>query len=431
MRRLALLLAATSSMAVHGFSQTPPPAALARPHVIPRTFARRAASGPVDDDEARRANLFQNLLRDLETEGVPLLGCDVDQVHTLCAALWSTMADLSESPVGQKVCLIMEAIPLDALRAFTIDYATLQIQSRLIDRLPELQRISVTLLGNGVGPALVIETSDRTEEELAEMMTRKAVEATIDENASLAALKSFVGRMVVGLEVCPYTKTPDIAAVGLARRGVTPAPVGYRFDGSSDACSALAAFWQCVCEILSVPEDELSTTVLSLPAIGHGTTRDAHDRFAAVVELISRNLCLYRGDGVLGLVHFHPAYDRDMVVPVDKPAYGHLPPRSWLRPMLRRNGNDEEAESLSDGDLGLSDYQRRSPHTAINILRVSQINAATGAKSIVDLDIGDGTTEKASGVPLYCRNAIRLAGVGKDELQRAVDAEMAMERVAY
>ena len=131
---------------------------------------------------------------------------------------------------------------------------------------------------------------------------------------------------------------------------------------------------------------------------------------------------------MFGLVHFHPAYDRNAVFPVDKPAYGHLPPRSWLRPMMRLNGNSAEADSLTDGDLALSDYQRRAPHTAINILRVNQLEAASvGAKSVVDLQLDDGTTEKASGITTYSRNAIRLASQGEDELRAALERELAMQ----
>jgi hypothetical protein len=88
-------------------------------------------------------------------------------------------------------------------------------------------------------------------------------------------------------------------------------------------------FWNCVCEMMSVPEPDLSSVMLSLPGICIGDDRASHDRFAAVVELAGRYLCLYRGDGAFGLVHFHPAYDRSLIHPLDKPSYGHLPPISW------------------------------------------------------------------------------------------------------
>ena len=74
----------------------------------------------------------------------------------------------------------------------------------------------------------------------------------------------------------------------------------------------------------------------------------------------------------------------------------------------------------------MSDYQRKAPFTSINILRVNQLNAASGAKSIVDLEVADGVVEKASGITTYSRNAIRLAGVGKDKLEAGLEADLAM-----
>jgi hypothetical protein len=98
-----------------------------------------------------------------------------------------------------------------------------------------------------------------------------------------------------------------------------------------------------------------------------------------------------------------------------------------VRPMLKRAGHDAEAESLSDEELSLANYQRRAPHTAINILRMSQVNAAAGAKSIVDLDLGNGRTEKASGITLYTRNTLRMIKTGRDALQASLDQEIAMQ----
>ena len=201
----------------------------------------------VDEDpiaelsDERKANLFQSLLRDLQIEGVPLLGCDATAVHTMSAALWTTMAELSENDDESKVCLVMESIPVGALKAFEEDFTILKTQERLIAHLPELNRISVSLVGKGVGPAFIIETNERTEEEKKEKELR--TQNTYEEEKCTLALKSFIDRVVVNEQACPYTKNIDIAAVGLEAKGVTPGPVAYRYDGSSDACSVVGAFW--------------------------------------------------------------------------------------------------------------------------------------------------------------------------------------------
>ncbi|KAL3788236.1 hypothetical protein ACHAW5_000832 [Stephanodiscus triporus] len=407
-----------------------PPSIAALPSPSPLRLSSSGESGPqqlegTDDDS--RSTLFQALLRDLQIEGVPLLGCDADQVSTLNAAIWTTMAELGDGDDERRACLVMENIPTSALLAFAEDFTVLKTQDRLMAFMPELKRFSVSVLGKGLGPALLIETEARTEEEKDAAANLRAVEYTFDKEKTIEALRSFIGRVVVGLEACPYTKSVDVSASGLEQRGVVPGPVGYRYSPTTDPCMAMSVFWNCICEMMSVPEPDLSSIMLSLPGIGIGDDRSAHDRFTAVVELAGRYLCLYRGDGAFGLVHFHPAYDRSLIHPLQKPSYGHLPPISWLRPILRMGGHGDEAERLSDDELALSNYQRRAPHTAINILRMSQVNAAAGSKSIVDLDLGDGRTEKASGITLYTRNTLRMAGIGKAALQSAVDAEVAMQ----
>ena len=96
--------------------------------------------------------------------------------------------------------------------------------------------------------------------------------------------------------------------------------------------------------------------------------------------------------------------------------------------MLKMAGHETEAEQLTDEQISLANYQRRAPHTAINILRMSQVNAAAGPKSIVDLDLGNGRTEKASGITLYSRNTLRMVGLGKEILQTELEAEIGSQK---
>lgn len=367
---------------------------------------------------------FQEALRDFQAThaGSQIVGCDANTVSTMNAALWGVLADLSRNPVGQTMCMVMEdaSIPQSALMSFVTDFKSVQTDERLRPLLPEFDRIQINLLKPDE-PAFVLTSINESkvsqqQQQQQATFTTTAVDIGLTEQQCTAALRAFVDTMVVGLQACPYTKTADLSATGLEKRGITPGPVAYRFSSDGNAFAAVATFWDCVNELMSVPETDISTTLLSLPAIGAGITPAHHDRFAAAVELISRSLCLYRGDGAVGLVHFHPAYNRNRIHPVDKAAFGHLPPQSWLRAMLRHNNNDAEAEQFTNDDLFLSNYQRRAPHTMINILRVSQLNAAVGAKSIVDLQFDDGSTEKASGITLYSRNAIRLAQEGKAKL---------------
>ena len=152
-----------------------------------------ASDGLENMDDERRSAQFQTLLRDLQIEGVPLLGCDADQVSTLNAAIWTTMAELGDADNEQRACLVMEKIPTTALLAFAEDFTVLKTQDRLMDFLPELKRYSISVLGKGLGPALLIETEKRTVVEQL-MAENKSLQYTFDKDKTIGALKSFVNR---------------------------------------------------------------------------------------------------------------------------------------------------------------------------------------------------------------------------------------------
>ena len=374
---------------------------------------------------------------DLQIEGVPLLECDATQASTLQAALWTTMAELSEQDDPQKVCLVMEGIGVQSLMTFVDDFLVLKTQSRLMEYLPELERFSIGVVGKGAGPAIVIETTEKPQSAQPTTISTSFEEPNVN-----AAMKAFTDRFIVGYQVCPYTKSTNKAPQGLEEVNIQPGPIAYRYCGFAEACHVLSSFWNCICELLSVPDDKLSSVVLAMPAIG--TAEDAslddatggsfaqdaaHNRFAAIAEIISRSLCLYRGDDVFEILHFNPAYHRNKIFPSDKPAHGHLPPTSWLQSMLRQNGNVDEADRFSNADLELSNFQRRSPFTAVVIKRVSHFEALAGsANEIVDLGLEDGRVEKASGVPVYAKNAVKLVAEGGQKLKEALDAEIAMAK---
>jgi len=367
-------------------------------------------------------------LKAQQIEQVPLLEVDVTQAHTLQAALWTTMAELSEQNDAQKVCLVLEGIGVGALRTIVDDFVVLKTQSRLMNNLPELERFAISVVGKGAGPAIVIETQERMKS------ADPTTESEFDELKVTASMKSFVDRLVVGQGLCPYTKSSVKVPEGLQELNILPGPIGYRYSGFSEVCHIMSAFWNCVCELISLPGESLSTVILTMPALTGSTTKaddsepSGHDRFVAVSELISRNLCLFRGDDVLEVLHFYPNYDRDLIEPKDKPAHGHLPPTSWLRPMLRHAGHDDEAANFSNNDdiILSSNFQRRSPFPAVVITRVSYFEALAGSSNeIVDLTLDDRSMVKASGVPSYAQNVIKLAVEGPEKLQEALQSEIA------
>ena len=245
-------------------------------------------------------------------------------------------------------------------------------------------KLSATPLTSPVGAVLLI----TSEKENPLTKPPPPPPSPLSESQSVSSLKSFVSRIVVR-GACPYTDSTSIAATSIP--GVTPGPVGYRYSSESNAAAVLKVFWENCLELYSTPESSLSTILLSLPSVAPWEDGPpGHARFAAIAELISRYLCFFKADSTFGLVHFHPRYDRDMIHPVNAPSYGNLPPLDWINPMIEHLGGDEV---LAPEELELANYQRRSPHTMINILRASQLDAATGGKSIVKMKMGEDEVE--------------------------------------
>ena len=350
-------------------------------------------------DDARKADFFEMTLRDLQIEGVPLLGCDADQVHTLQAAVWTTMAELIDQDDANKACLIMEQIPLAALQAFVDDFLILKNQFDQMDNLPELNRLTASLVAKGLGPAILLEVTAKTDETPSSSLSQD------DEYKCSAAMKVFMNRVIIG-------GSSDPASIGLGNEG-SANPIIYRSSFSTNVCATVATFWNCICEMQL--SSEAGTICLMMPSIAPSS----HDRFAAVSQLLSRSLCLYQGDAVFSLVHFRPEYDRSKILPVDKPAFGHLPPLSWLRPMLKANGDTVD---LDDDALLITNYQRRAPVMAVNIVR----NSLLTDPNIVMIELESGMMTQASGLEVYCPNTLALVDTDETILKEAHDAEVAI-----
>lgn len=93
-----LLIVAAATTTASAFSPSSPIKSVKQNHHQqhhsgrqPITPLRLSNDNPAEWDDERRSNTFQALLRDLQIEGVPLLGCDANQVHTLNAGKYSSI----------------------------------------------------------------------------------------------------------------------------------------------------------------------------------------------------------------------------------------------------------------------------------------------------------------------------------------------------
>jgi hypothetical protein len=351
---------------------------------------------PSDWDEERISNYFETALRDLQIEGIPLLGCDADQVHTLQAALWTTMAELLDQPEANKACMILEQIPVAALKTFVDDFLILKNQIDQIANLPELHRLTISLVAKGIGPAVLVEVTADDD------WKPSSTYSSVDEFKYSAAMKAFMERVVIG-------SSNDPATIGLGDEG-SAQPILYRTSFSKNVCSVVATFWNCICEMQLSPD--VGTICLIMPFVDDSL----HDRFVSVAQLLGRSLCLYQGDSVFTLVHFHPNYNRSLIPPVDQPAFGHIPPIGWLRPMLSAHGDEIP---IDDASLQKSNYQRRSPVMAVNVVR----NDLLADPTIVEIKLDSGKLVQASGLEIYCPNAVLLASMDESVLVSALGAE--------
>jgi hypothetical protein len=300
---------------------------------------------PLDELSAeRKANLFQFLLRDLEVEQVPVLGVDATETHVFQAALWTTMGELSENPVEDRVCLVFESIPVETLKMFVQELDAIKTDSFLMDNIPELKRLNATLVGRGVGPAIVLTTSNRTNTELEAYQSLKQSAPVPNTMGCMAAMDSYITR--------------TSSATGLVNY------VDNRIIGSVDACDILSGFWTSVCELRSFPESEKASISVSYAPTTNGIDDSVrHNRYAALSILINRMTYLFGGKD-LASIHTFPLYDRNAIPRQDERAsMGHLSPPS--------DDDDEAATKLLN-------YVRRSPLPSIistcNKDEIAQLN---------------------------------------------------------
>jgi hypothetical protein len=366
--------------------------------------------------DERKANLFQFLLRDLQVEGAPLLSVDSVDFHTLQAALWTTLAELMESDDSNKACLIFEQIPIPALKSLVDGIMVLKEQPRLMASLPELERFNVSLVGKGVGPAILLEVGGRNETNPYEnSMT------TVSPSQTTAAMKMFVDR------INSYLYSARDVSDRL--ESIAPVPVEYRSCAFSEVCHILSAFWNSVCEIQTTPSDQLQFIMLSFPA----TNAADHERFVAVAEVVSRSLSVYHrnidgdNENLLEIQHFSPAYDRDEVSSNNEVADGHLPPTSWLQAMLRHT--DLEDENRVKAQLVIkSNFQRRAPINSVCIKRSDSVDGKMDeTKGITELTLENGGGKKvvpASIVLRYAWNAVAMNKQDQKDLRQALEKEI-------
>lgn len=265
--------------------------------------------------------------------------------------------------------------------------------------------------------------------------------------AAVASLRAWVDEVVVPLSICPYTSSSATASTRLAHLAIPAAPVVYPVSPAAGAEALLAAAFSAAAALAAAPPESHSTTLLATPSLSPAS-------FGAYADATAALAAAWRVAGAtseVGLVFFHPAYDRaDAALPRHAPAVGHLPPAAWLAAYLAAfggGGEDDEAKGQrrgSDGDgaagaatgapalrgtpaptdgalVGAAQYARRSPVPMVNLLRAPQVAAAAAEAAAA---AGGGRAKDK----VYARNARRLGGVGAPALGATLSRLCALAR---
>lgn len=315
-----------------------------------RQVVRSSRSSSVDElDEERRANLFQFLLRDLQVEGVPLLEVDVDQPQTLHLAIWTTLAELSNSvtpspstTIGYdeaRACLVLESISMDTIKRLVEYMADIKRDSNRNKLLPGLGSFNVSLVGKGIGPAVLLEATG-----IAGLDQQSTHIEYVDNIRCLASVKMFMDRM------------EWFSSSGTSTDDLRSTPI-YRVCPYTDVCNTMSSLWNGICEMVMTQQP----VVVAFPALffTSPTLYWEYTRFVqhSIAELWST------AAAPVELAFLHPMYNRDGIEPMNDPIPGHLPPTRLWRSLITTISSEPTTM-----DYSVINYHRRSPIPIIVIM---------------------------------------------------------------
>jgi hypothetical protein len=281
------------------------------------TSIHRSSSVALDDigseplSEERRAKLFQFLLRDLQVEGVPLLEVEVsNNAYALQAAVWTIFAELFQSEEGDDsaetenghkaaACLILPGMSIDILRNFVTDFEAWQREHWLLAEIPELACLRVSLVGKGLGSALVLKVLPNVSGS-----STTAVGTTLsaaNERRYLQGMANFA--TIVQSMASPLQQQEERMADGT---------LAFRCCPHHNIFSVLSTYWNCVCQLVS--DSKMQDLVLLLHDAAPETCSTS--RFVAMTFLLRAGLS---EESRVNLAYYHPDFAlKGMKYAVDK-----------------------------------------------------------------------------------------------------------------
>lgn len=181
-----------------------------------------------------------------------------------------------------------------------------------------------------------------------------------DDEVIIQITKTWVGKLMSDMGVCPFTQGPDKA-------GLPVGEVFYKVDRSTGVEDAYSKYWEEVVRLEQNKEKDLSTSLLILPEF----FLDNVELFESFSTTLTQALTALQVEDLLQLVFFHPQWSF-------------------------RDGSARAGEGQA------ANYARRSPWPMINLLRTSQVRLAQ------------------KGIPtglVYKQNEKTLTSIGVDKLE--------------
>lgn len=192
-------------------------------------------------------------------------------------------------------------------------------------------------------------------------------------------MKSWVNRILVRMEICPFTKSNTKSGQGLGDVGVPVANIAYHY---SSACTSqiyrlMADTWEAISEMINAGpsgKNGISSILLAAPEFDKSFKLWAGPIFA----MLEANVCAASAEPIVGVVCFHPNY----VIPDGHswPGFGQMHSLPRLRNWVSEQDEALSSE-LSDTEIAAGGaWQRRTPHSTINVLRADQLEVAEGKR---------------------------------------------------
>ncbi len=242
---------------------------------------------------------------------------------------------------------------------------------------------------------------------------RLGVSQTVAIESTIIKTRDWVDHTLCRLRFCPYTASMERAAVGLETVNVSEGPIGIRhslsaigkvanvsdgnLEGEADvrenaveipaAALLVSAFWKGVCEMATLPENDVATLLIIAPPCYDQDFR----AFCGVCDnLIEPSVQAVRAQDLVGRAWFHPQYEaalvgHSIILP------GHALPAAMVQTFVQIHYPPDQTKALSTMPDALdlptiakaNDMVRWTPHATINLLRRNQLSAAKQVEAIL------------------------------------------------